>query len=64
MHDVVSERKGTQRAELRGELAAILGLSGVRNAKAPADVAGAFCITQQVKVVAGTRNYLDLLLCG
>ena len=44
----------TQRVELRGELAAILGLSGATNTKAPAGVAGAVCMAEQVKVVAGT----------
>ena len=38
----------------RGELAAILGLSGATNTKALADVAGAFYMAEQVKLVAGT----------
>ena len=44
----------TQRAELRGELAAILGLASPRTTKAPADMARAFDIAEQIKVVAGT----------
>ena len=43
-----------QRVELRGELAAILGLAGAGNAKSPGLGAGAIGMAEQVKVVAGT----------
>jgi hypothetical protein len=44
-----------QRVEVRGELAAILGLASGGSA----DV-----LAEQMKMVAGTRNHLDLLLTG
>ena len=43
---------GRLRVEVRGELAAILRLSGARNAKAPAG--GPELLVEQVKMVAGT----------
>ena len=44
----------TQRIELRGELAAILGLAGLQTTKPPAGMAGTLEMAEQVKVVAGT----------
>ena len=45
---------GVNRIELRGELAAILGLAGLKTTKAPAGMAGALEMAEQVKMVAGT----------
>jgi len=50
----------TQRIELRGELAAILGLAGLQTTKVPAGMAGTLCLAEQIKVVAGTRNHRQL----
>jgi site-specific DNA recombinase len=54
---------GRLRIEVRGELGAILRLAeGARNAKRPGGVAEAF--VEQIKMDAGTRKRLDLLLTG
>jgi hypothetical protein len=51
------------RIEVRGELGAILRLAeGAQTAKRPGRVAEAFAL--QVKLDAGTRKHLDLLLKG
>jgi DNA invertase Pin-like site-specific DNA recombinase len=48
------------RVEVRGELAAILRLSGLANAKAPAG--GPELLAEQIKMVAGARNLRELTL--
>jgi hypothetical protein len=48
------------RIEVRGELAAILRLSGLADAKAPAG--GPELLAEQIKMVAGARNHRELTL--
>jgi hypothetical protein len=53
-------RDGHLRIEVRGQLAAILRLSGLTNEKAPAG--SPELLAEQIKLVPGARNCLDLLL--
>lgn len=55
---VLIPERGRLRVEVRGELAAILRLSGSGNAKAPAG--GPELLVEQVKMVAGARNHREL----
>jgi hypothetical protein len=57
---VLLPEDGRLKVEVRGELAEILRRSGCANAKAPA--ARPELLAEQIKMVAGTRNWLDLLL--
>ena len=57
---VLTPENGRLKVEVRGELAAILRLSGLAHEKAPAG--GPELLAEQIKVVAGARNCLDLLL--
>ncbi len=55
--------EGRLRIEVRGELASILRLAeGALNTKSAGLSVDALC--EQVKMVAGTRNHLNLLLIG
>ena len=56
---VLTPEDGTLRVDLRGELAAILGLCA--DSKKPGAVSGAGLL-EQVKMVAGARNRLCLLI--
>jgi DNA invertase Pin-like site-specific DNA recombinase len=57
---VLTPEQGRLGVEVRGELAAILRLSGLANAKAPAG--GPELLAEQIKVVAGARNLRELTL--
>jgi hypothetical protein len=57
---VLLPEDGRLRIEVRGELAAILRLSGCANEKAPAGRPE--LLAEQIKMVAGARNWLNLLL--
>jgi hypothetical protein len=59
---VLTPENGRLRVEVRAELAAILRLSGLANAKALAG--GPEHLAEQIKMVARARNCLDLLLVG
>ena len=55
---VLRPADGRLRVEVRGELAAILRLSGLANEKAPAG--GPELLAEQIKMVAGARNLREL----
>ena len=55
---VLIPESGRLRIEVRGELAAILRLSGCANAKAPAG--GPELLAEQIKMVAGVRNHREM----
>jgi site-specific DNA recombinase len=57
---VLIPEEGRLRVEVRGELAAILRLSGCANEKAPAG--GPELLVEQIKVVAGARNLREMTL--
>jgi DNA invertase Pin-like site-specific DNA recombinase len=57
---VLTPENGRLGVEVRGELAAILRLSGLANEKAPAG--GPELLAEQIKVVAGARNPRELTL--
>ena len=57
---VLIPEEGRLRVEVRGELAAILRLSGCANEKAPAG--GPELLAEQIKMVAGARNLRELTL--
>ena len=57
---VLTPENGRLRVEVRGQLASILRLSGLANKKTPADGPG--LLAEQIKMVAGARNQLNLLL--